>query len=372
MNRLTLGWILVAALTSASGIAHAQGAQGGSSARASRIGAERQRLRTELDRLNAEIDALKRDNRGIRDDYRLRSKLADAEALARRLTEIDARTSGAAPSSTAGQHDPAMSFPPAPEAKPSDDRAVLEAKADILADQAHRVTTQADVLAGRVTDLRGRNELRRRAGQLERDPFSPLEQAKRRLTTSGPTLAAGTAASFGSNPGNSKEGVRDTNTAGPAATPSVGTTAPGGTAPGTAPPTTSGSMGSGVVAGSGTGAPAATTSAPAVPGGAISAPVGMTPVSQTAAPMSATAGFVNKAQPSLLPPQLPDNPGSVAIQFRGILDASTLAEIRRLESAGSPAGNLAAMEWALSALRARAAQLSKSAAALRNNAQTTR
>lgn len=371
MNRRTLGLIFLVALTSAAGVVHAQGPSGGLSARASKLGAERQRLRTELDRLNTEIDALKRDNRGIRDDYRLRSRMADAEALARRLTEIDARAPGA-PTSTAGQRDPAMSFPSAPEAEPSDDRAVLEAKADILADQARRLTTQADVLAGRVTDLRGRNELRRRAGQLERDPFSPLEQAKRRLTTSGSTLAAGTGSSFGNNAvGTSKgvgtqsaEGTRDTVAGGPTITAS-----PGMTAPGAAPPPPSGGTGNfGAVA---------TTAPVAAPGGAASAPGGATTLVPQTPPPSAMAGSVSKAQPSLLPPPTlppptPDTAGSVAIQFRGILDASTLAEIRRLESAGSPAGNLAAMEWALSALRARAAQLSTNAATLRNSARAVR
>jgi hypothetical protein len=268
-----------------------------------------------------------------------------------------------------------MSFPSAPEAEPSDDRAVLEAKADILADQARRLTTQADVLAGRVTDLRGRNELRRRAGQLERDPFSPLEQAKRRLTTSGSTLAAGTGSSFASNPGgNSKavgtqsgEGARDTTAGGPSAT-----TSPAMASPGAAPPP-SGTSGN-VVAGAGTGAPpSGAPAAPVVaPGGAASAPGGATTPVPQPSPPSAMAGSVSKAQPSLLPPPTPDTPGSVAIQFRGILDASTMAEIRRLESAGSPAGSLAAMEWALSALRARAAQLSTNAATLRNSAKAVR
>src|SRR5947209_3067268 len=53
--------------------------------------AERARLRAQLDRVNAEIDALKRSTRGVGDDYRLRARLADAEALARRLIDIEAR-----------------------------------------------------------------------------------------------------------------------------------------------------------------------------------------------------------------------------------------------------------------------------------------
>src|SRR5262249_38520090 len=53
--------------------------------------AERARLRAQLDKVNAEIDALKRAGGGVRDDYRLRARLADAESLARRLMDIEAR-----------------------------------------------------------------------------------------------------------------------------------------------------------------------------------------------------------------------------------------------------------------------------------------
>ncbi len=49
---------------------------------------ERARLRAELDRLNAEIDRLKRST-GVSD--RLRDRLADAEGVARRLTQVDAQ-----------------------------------------------------------------------------------------------------------------------------------------------------------------------------------------------------------------------------------------------------------------------------------------
>ena len=59
--------------------------------------AERARLRAQLDRVNAEIDALKRSARGVGDDYRLRARLADAEALARRLIDIEARLGLRAP-----------------------------------------------------------------------------------------------------------------------------------------------------------------------------------------------------------------------------------------------------------------------------------
>src|ERR1700722_3127174 len=80
---------LLLALASAAEPARAAAAPGAVDGAA--LTAERARLRDELDRVGAEIDALKRANRGVGDDYRLRARLADAEALARRLIEIEAR-----------------------------------------------------------------------------------------------------------------------------------------------------------------------------------------------------------------------------------------------------------------------------------------
>jgi len=141
--------------------------------------AERARLRTQLDKVNAEIDALKRANGGVRDDYRLRARLADAESLARRLMDIEARLGI--------RVDATPKLQPPPTAAPTDSRADLEAKADILADQSRRARTQADTLARRAADARGRQELRRRAADLDRDPFAPMEGSKRRVAS-----AAGT------------------------------------------------------------------------------------------------------------------------------------------------------------------------------------
>src|SRR6185436_3618909 len=143
------------------------------------LSAERARLRLELQRANAEIDRLKKSSPGLGADYRLRARLADAEAIARRLTEIDARLQRAAgPTAGAVAAAPRLQAEPGPS--PTDGPAELEAKADILTDQARRVQAQARALAARAADLRGRRELRRRSGELERDPFAPLEGAKRR------------------------------------------------------------------------------------------------------------------------------------------------------------------------------------------------
>lgn len=315
--------IALLALLSAPGFARAQT---GSAASAATLTAERQKVRAGLDRINAEIDALKHQKRGIREDYQLRARMADAEAMAQRLIDLDVRIERLNPS---GARRAAPIVLAAPEARPLDDPAALEAKADILSDQAHRLESQAGLLAGRMTELRGRQELRRRAGQLERDPFSPLEQSKRRIAAGAP---------MGTTNG--------TDLGGPV-TPKGGVPA-GGFVP---PPSRGGSEG---VAGTGT------TTTPATPGSTITA---------DSARITSTGSLAQTAVP-VGAPAATDAPGSVAGQFRGVLDAATLAEIRRLEGLGSPGSNLQAMERALSALRERAALLRASAANLRARAKT--
>ena len=137
--------------------------------------AERARLRTELDKVNADIDRLKRPGGGVRDDYRLRARLADAESLARRLMEIEARLGI--------RVDGATKLQPPPTAAPTDGPADLDAKADILADQSRRVRVQADLLARRAAEAKSRQELRKRAADLDRDPFAPMEGSKRRVAS---------------------------------------------------------------------------------------------------------------------------------------------------------------------------------------------
>jgi hypothetical protein len=138
--------------------------------------AERARLRAQLDKVNAEIDALKRAGGGVRDDYRLRARLADAESIARRLIDIEARLGI--------RVDGATKVQPPPTAEPTDGPADLDAKADILADQSRRIRAQAEALGRRAADARGRQELRKRAADLDRDPFAPMEGSKRRIANS--------------------------------------------------------------------------------------------------------------------------------------------------------------------------------------------
>src|SRR5450631_1831251 len=66
-------------------------AQGGDSAALRRTLTEFARLRADLDKINAEVADLKRSDRSVRNDYRLRDRLADAEALAQKVTQTEAR-----------------------------------------------------------------------------------------------------------------------------------------------------------------------------------------------------------------------------------------------------------------------------------------
>jgi hypothetical protein len=167
--------------------------------------AERARLRAQLDKVNAEIDGLKRAGGGVRDDYRLRARLADAESLARRLMDIEARL-GIRVDATAKNQPP-------PTAAPTDGPADLDAKADILADQSRRVRAQADALGRRATDARSRQELRKRAADLDRDPFAPMEGSKRRIA-SGSGAALGANSSNGRAPGPAADGQNNSAGAG--------------------------------------------------------------------------------------------------------------------------------------------------------------
>src|SRR5512133_3556875 len=111
------------------------------------------RLRAELARVNAEVAELKRGSRSVRGDYRLRERMADAEALAQKLTAAEAALRAAAPRAGAPAGAPIMA---PPQASPQDGSVELEAKADLLADQARKLDGEADVLAKAAAELRSR------------------------------------------------------------------------------------------------------------------------------------------------------------------------------------------------------------------------
>jgi len=264
------------------------------------LATERLRLRGQLDRVNAEIDALKRAGGP---EARLRARLADAEALARRLVDLERRMGLTAPPSEPR---------PLPTASPSDGPADLEAKADILVDQARRVRAAADALDRRVTELKGRQELRRRAADLDRDPFAPLEGSKRRTVS----VAAGTEAS------------RSTLVPVPG-TPTAGADlGRGATSAGSSGPLT------------GTSAPGATLSVGG--GGPVSTP-STSSVSAVATPLA------------------------LSVELRELLDPATLADVGRMERGRAPA-SVAALQRAVAALRARAVNLDGQAQSMRQAA----
>jgi hypothetical protein len=275
------------------------------------LAAERARVHTELNRVNADIDRLKREGHGIGDDYRLRSRLADAEALARRLTTLDAQLGGARPPPPpeAAAHANAE-----PAAAPSDGPAELEAKADILADQARRLGAQAAALEQRAGALKARQDLRRRVGQMERDPFSPLEGAKRH------TIAATTQS-----------------TANPS---SNGSFSAGHTSTGDSP------------------------QQPAVTPNGIVGPSG--PGSTVSTPGAGAGGRVQVSTPT--PPSPSTSTGgsdTLSVQLRDLLDPTALAEIRKLEASRAPGADLQALERAAAAVRARADRLAAESRTLR-------
>jgi hypothetical protein len=267
------GFVTLAAGTFASAPARAQSAD--------TLQSERARLRAQLDKVNAEVDALKRASRGVRDDYRLRARLADAESLARRLIDIEARLG-------IRVDGPAKVGPP-PTAAPTDGPADLDAKADILADQSRRIRAQADALGRRATDAKSRQELRRRAADLDRDPFAPMEGSKRRIASS---------------------------------------------AGGVMTPAGAGMPGSGASAG-------------------------------------ASPSRTDTLAPGISPPQTMSAAGSappLSTQLRDLLDAATLTDVRRIETAGTGGGSPQALERAAAALRARADWLDGQSRAMRAKA----
>ena len=142
------------------------------------------RLRADLDRVNAEIAALKQADRSVRDDYQLRDRMADAEALAQKVTRAEARLRSLG--WTWEEQDKGPLVGP-PQALPQDGSVELEAKAGLFADQARKLEGEATVLAKAADELRSRKALRRRAGAWDRDPFMGLEGSKRSLAVTSPT-----------------------------------------------------------------------------------------------------------------------------------------------------------------------------------------
>jgi hypothetical protein len=159
-------------------------AQGSDSAALRRTLTEFTRLRADLDKINAEVAELKRSDRSVRNDYRLRDRLADAEALAQKVTQAESRLR--ALGWTGGSSTGTGPLIAPPQALPQDGSVELEAKAGLFADQARKLEGEAGSMAKAADELRNRRALRRRAGAFDRDPFSGLETSKRSLAVSAP------------------------------------------------------------------------------------------------------------------------------------------------------------------------------------------
>jgi hypothetical protein len=151
-------------------------AQATGTASTQRLASEYQRLRADLDRVNAEVAALKRGGRGVRTDYLLRDKMAEAEALARKVTAAEARLRAARGPLPAETLVDTVQTPPATA---QDGAVELEAKADLLSDQARHFSAEAEALARTAEQIRARQALRRRAGAWDRDPLAGFEASKR-------------------------------------------------------------------------------------------------------------------------------------------------------------------------------------------------
>jgi hypothetical protein len=269
-------------------------------------------LRSELDRVNAEIATLKSGNRSMRDDYRLRERMADAEALAQKLTQAERRlrTLGVAgkPSESS------LVVTPTPQALPQDGSVELEAKADLLADRASKLAREADVLSSAAEQLRSRKALRRRAGAWDRDPFAGLESSRRSLAIS--------------------------------------------TSPTPVPPPklTNGDSGDR----GGAGAPAL---APATP--PPSATVG--PLAVTDSPGKGTSSFTLESGSAAKTSPLPASTATdrQSLEQRLYLDPTVAAELRQALGAGATLSDPEALDRAAAALRARANILGAQAQTLR-------
>lgn len=264
-------------------------------------------LRERLNGVNAEVDNLKRAPRSMSVDYRLRQRLADAEVLGRKLTESEAKLRSMQRPVDTKQVNANMAA--SPSAAATDGPVELAAKADILLDQAQRLSSQADRIESRLQRERVRSTLQARTRHLDQDPFTALEGAKRSLAFSRTEKAA----TF-NGPRTDAKGVE--------ASPD--------------------------------------TAAPPVAGGASLSP-------QAGAPAASAPESTGTPRAPQLDTTTSGNSttASVSLSFRAFLDAKALAEVERLEASGDPNARAKAMAAAVLALRKQARDLQAKATVLR-------
>ena len=314
--------VLALSLASAPGRAVAQGTE---SAALRRTLAEFARLRADLDLVNAEVAELKRSAPSVRNDYRLRERMADAEAMAQKVTqtEVRLRALGWTGATIAGASVPVAP----PQALPQDGSVELEAKAGLFADQARKLDGEATVLARAADELRSRKALRRRAGAWDRDPFSGLETSKRSLAVSvsvPKTVVTSPSGTDSASRGNSATGSTQTASVPTLALPSGG-------------------------------------ASPSSPVFAPAAGVSSDSTSKEAAPAVAPeAASASKTSP------LPQTAGldRQAFEQHLYLDPATAAELRHVLGAAGATSDPDALDRAAATLRARARALNAQAQSL--------
>jgi hypothetical protein len=284
-------------------------------------------LQEELARVNAEIATLKRADRSVRNDYRLRDRMADAEALAQRLTRAESRLRSLEQPSTPLPNEAPRLDPP--QASPQDGSLELEAKADLIADQASKLDKQADALTRAAAELRARKALRRRASAWDRDPFAGLESSRRNLAVSQSTQKA--TVGGGTNGDSSTRGTLG---------------APGGTPPPVASPTA--------------GAASPTTPTYVNP-----------PSTETmdGAGKTATAGATESTASKSSPIAL-GTAQDRQLEQRLYLDPTIAAELRQALGSSGTSSDPDALDRAAKALRARARTLGQEAEKLRRRSHT--
>ena len=308
-------------------------AQGSDSAALRRTITEFARLRADLDKINAEVADLKRSDRSVRNDYRLRDRLADAEALAQKVTQTEARLralgwTGAAVAGTGARVAP-------PQALPQDGSVELEAKAGLFADQARKLDGEAGVLSKAADELRSRRALRRRAGAFDRDPFSGLETSKRSLAVAAPTQKATLTGSSGADSptrgGTASNGAPATSGTGPTFAAPSGST--GASTPTANPP------------------PAAISDATTKEAVPVVAPEAA--AASKTSPLAQTAGLDRQS-----------------FEQRLYLDPATAAELRHVLGAAGATSDPEALDRAAATLRARARALNAQAQSLLTKSRT--
>lgn len=319
-------------------------AQESGSASTQTLASEYQRLSADLDRLNAEVAALKSRGRSVRTDYLLRDKMAEAEALARRVTAAEARlraVRGPLPAAAT----PAGTVQ-TPAATSQDGVVELEAKADLLSDQARRFRGEAEVLARTAEQIRARQALRRRAGAWDRDPLAGFEASKRVAVI----------------PAQTSHAVAS----GDASGASAATRGPG---------TSTSDVGSKAGGSSATGAP--TPSAPVEAVGSVAASPGsfsgptaiVTGASTPGAGPTTSAAAPSASHPlTASAPLSTDSASKAGMQQRTLLDPATLAGVRNTLSQAGSLSDPDAVDAAATALRNHAQALDEQARRLRARA----